>query len=101
MSPDVVLQIARGGSIVDSIALSDVPNALKSGRLLPSDHYLDPESNAWRPVSNICPSGAPGSVSKSTKAKIGDFELQLMVLGGVLVLLSIWYLTGDGLWGQP
>lgn len=101
MSPDVVLQIARGGSIVDNIALSDVPGALKSGRLLSSDHYLDPESNAWRPVSNLCPSVVPGSVSKSTKPKVGDFELLLIVLGGVFVALSIWYSLRPGATNPP
>jgi hypothetical protein len=53
MNKDVVLKIAREGSVIDSLKSSEALEALKSGRLLSTDYFLDTDSNTWKTVSEL------------------------------------------------
>jgi hypothetical protein len=91
MQPETILQIARDGAVIDTLPFQDLPAALESGRLLRTDHYLDPVSNTWRSVADLIPSPAtaqsPGNiVSKDGNLFYGGLAAVVLVVLGFLVV---------------
>lgn len=92
MQPDAVLQIARNGAVVDSMQAHETKAAFESGRLLPTDHYLDPASNTWREASELLPKPAESDPSTKPHASndfiVGAFLTGFVVIGVTVVAIS-------------
>lgn len=83
------VQIARGGEVLGTYPISNIPTLVASGSILTSDHYWHEGMNDWAPVGNTWQTTTPQKAVIANSAKLSVLAIVAIALGILALPLAL------------